>query len=63
MRGAGVDPETTVNYAAGRVYLFYGGAPLNGAADKIINGTVAGEIWGFALALLQEDDRYRPRFR
>jgi hypothetical protein len=46
----GAPDNATAAYAGGRVYLFYGGAPLDGTADRLINGPDAEHIWGSLLA-------------
>jgi hypothetical protein len=47
----GAPDDATVSFASGRVYLFFGGAPLDGRADRIIEGLGGQDSLGWRLAL------------
>jgi hypothetical protein len=46
----GAPDHDSAAYAGGRVYLFFGGAPMDTMADRLITGTVAEEAWGQKVA-------------
>jgi hypothetical protein len=47
----GAPDDSSISFASGRVYVYYGGVPFDGRADRMIDGLGGEDAFGWRLAL------------